>query len=368
MDAKKILSIIVFVFSIQLLFSQTWDIGTVSSGNWLSPVSKNFGTQKSFQFGDGTGTDTVWAKQVNTGKFIIGGNATNPGEVQFRELSGNGANWTVLKAATSITTNIGVTLWSSLPSTSEMVILGSTGLLSTQTIPTGGFTMTEKSANYTAVNGDYVVFISTSNDTLTLPASPSANDKVGVSIESITDSFIVVINRNGSLINNIAANVTLYLAGDALTLQYTTGNWVPIANGIQRHSAIMNRAAAQSIGSGSFVKIDFDTEETGDYGNLAYIACDCFKIRRSGRYTITLSGILSPATVLANYNQYIYKNGVTLREGNTTTNTTSGGGMYASTEDFVAGDIIQYYLFQNGTGAVNTNTDTRRMRMAIKEE
>ena len=78
----------------------------------------------------------------------------------------------------------------------------------------------------TAVAGrNYVL---TASLTLTLPASPSPGDRVGVQNSSATTTSIIA--RNGSNIMSLAENMTLDLLNTGITLMYAdaTRGWVLI--------------------------------------------------------------------------------------------------------------------------------------------
>lgn len=80
------------------------------------------------------------------------------------------------------------------------------------------------STNTTAVPGrNYVL---TASLTLTLPASPTAGDRVGVQNSSGTTTCVIA--RNGSNIMSLAENMTLDFLNTSITLMYAdaTRGWV----------------------------------------------------------------------------------------------------------------------------------------------
>ena len=91
---------------------------------------------------------------------------------------------------------------------------------------------TKKTASFTAVSGEgYFVDSGSSAITVTLPASPSANDIVSVSDYNGTASTnSITIARNGSNINGDAANLEISKADSAVTLVYVdaTVGWTSV--------------------------------------------------------------------------------------------------------------------------------------------
>ena len=91
---------------------------------------------------------------------------------------------------------------------------------------------TKKTASFTAVSGGgYFVDSGSSAITVTLPASPSANDIVSVSDYNGTASTnSITIARNSSNINGDAANLEISKADSAVTLVYVdaTVGWTSV--------------------------------------------------------------------------------------------------------------------------------------------
>ena len=89
---------------------------------------------------------------------------------------------------------------------------------------------------YTAVSGD-VLLIDTQNNpvTITLPASPSAGDKVSIMDASAAGGFgsnNVTVNRNSQPIRGAASNLTLSTNNQSIKLYYTnaTKGWQYVYN------------------------------------------------------------------------------------------------------------------------------------------
>ena len=90
---------------------------------------------------------------------------------------------------------------------------------------------TAKTASFTAVSGEgYFVDTTSGAITVTLPASPSAGDIVSVADYAGTaGTNNITIARNGSNVEGIAENATLFTNRDTITLIYVDGTqgWLP---------------------------------------------------------------------------------------------------------------------------------------------
>jgi len=84
---------------------------------------------------------------------------------------------------------------------------------------------TAKTASFTAANGEgYFVNTTSGIVTMTLPASPNAGDIVAFKDYANTfDTNNLIIERNGSLIGGTAANATISVEGQAVTMVYVDG-------------------------------------------------------------------------------------------------------------------------------------------------
>jgi hypothetical protein len=87
----------------------------------------------------------------------------------------------------------------------------------------GGGNFSTKTANYTAVSGD-ALFCNTSagSFTVTLPATPAANDRVTiVDLAGTFASYPVTVGRNGQLVMGLAEDMILNVANASVTLVYS---------------------------------------------------------------------------------------------------------------------------------------------------
>jgi hypothetical protein len=92
------------------------------------------------------------------------------------------------------------------------------------------YTVQEISTNTTAVKNNLYVF--TASLTLTLPASPSVGDKVGIANQSGTNTPVVA--RNGNLLIGIAEDLTIDVQNIAVEFIYSgaTEGWIMFADAI----------------------------------------------------------------------------------------------------------------------------------------
>lgn len=136
-----------------------------------------------------------------------------------------------------------------------------------------------------AITDAGIISCNNSSDiTRTLPDPATAEGlvfcylKVGNNTNTVT-----IATPSGSIIGN--HNSVLYLRSDAIALKSDGTNWHTIWTSLIPHIAKISRASAQSIGSGSAVKILFDTTVL-DQGGMVDIANSQVVIRRAGEYLV----------------------------------------------------------------------------------
>lgn len=129
-----------------------------------------------------------------------------------------------------------------------------------------------KTANYTAVAGELVQFDlsgASANVTMTLPASPTAGQQVGVTLLIGHATYNLVIALNSSAFRGGTDDIRYFdlcLAGDLLVLEYvdSTTGWVPVLDRIRPHEAQLHRttsatpAVALTV-NGGVVDLQFDS-------------------------------------------------------------------------------------------------------------
>ena len=110
---------------------------------------------------------------------------------------------------------------------------------------------TAKTANYTAAAGDLVVCDASGGAfTVTFPAAPSADDKIGVYVESGSFTLAVTIQGNGKTLANFGSSKTLQAPGDILIFQYDGTAWVTVSAGVSSTDYIV------TITDGTTVTLD----------------------------------------------------------------------------------------------------------------
>ena len=87
-------------------------------------------------------------------------------------------------------------------------------------------TYTRKTSNYTAVNGDAIIADTTAGSfTITLPASPSLGASVTIVDGNDWSQNNLTINRNGSLIEDLAQDLVFDLRGVKVEFIYDGTTW-----------------------------------------------------------------------------------------------------------------------------------------------
>lgn len=95
----------------------------------------------------------------------------------------------------------------------------------------GGMSWQVITANTAAVTGNGYLIVASSNVTLTLPASPSVGDKVGVKdADRKATTYTLTVARNGSNIEGSATDLVIDTDGSGFTLVYVnaTVGWVVV--------------------------------------------------------------------------------------------------------------------------------------------
>ena len=128
----------------------------------------------------------------------------------------------------------------------------------------GGLTVTAKTAGYTAANGDLVVCDATGGSfNVTMPASPTLDDRIGIYLEHGSASLVVTVQGNGKVLAEFGSAVALQTPGDLIVFQYDGAKWVIAANGIQTFS-LSALTAATVDEDADFVRLH-DGDATEDF-------------------------------------------------------------------------------------------------------
>lgn len=113
-----------------------------------------------------------------------------------------------------------------------------------------GLSISVISTNTTATAGTHY-HIDTSGVTLTLPASPSAGDEVGVSVDDFTD---VVVARNGSNIAEAAEDLTMDVSELYVLLRYVdaTQGWMIVQSSLTANTASIGLSVNSTVQTANF--------------------------------------------------------------------------------------------------------------------
>jgi hypothetical protein len=134
----------------------------------------------------------------------------------------------------------------------------------------GGLTVTAKTAGYTATTGDLVVCDATGGSfNVTMPASPTLDDRIGVYLEHGSASLVVTVQGNGKVLAEFGSAVALQTPGDLIVFQYDGAKWVIAANGIQTFS-LSALTAATVDEAADFVRLH-DGDATEDFEKRATV-------------------------------------------------------------------------------------------------
>jgi hypothetical protein len=128
----------------------------------------------------------------------------------------DGTSWNVVPANALLSTLEDVSLTS--PASGQVLQYDGT-----EWVNAAVFTTTVTATSTTASAGDHI-HVTAATQTITLPASPSAGDRVAVTVENFTDT---VVARNGNVIMDLAEDFTIDVANMGVTLIYTdaTNGW-----------------------------------------------------------------------------------------------------------------------------------------------
>lgn len=125
----------------------------------------------------------------------------------------DGASWNIVPPNAKLSTLEDVSLTS--PTSGQVLKYDGTEWVNDT--DAAGFTTTVTATSTTASVGDHI-HITAATQTITLPASPSAGDRVAVTVENFTDT---VVARNGNVIMDLAEDFTIDVANMGLTFIYT---------------------------------------------------------------------------------------------------------------------------------------------------
>lgn len=134
----------------------------------------------------------------------------------------------------------------------------------------GGLTITSKTTGYTAADGDLVSCDASGGAfTITMPASPSTDDRIGIYLENGSFTLAVTIQGNGNNLAEYGTSVALKTPGDLLMFQYDGSKWIIESNGLQTES--LDSLAAASIDEDDDGVRLYDGDAAEDYEKRASV-------------------------------------------------------------------------------------------------
>lgn len=209
-------------------------------------------------------------------------------------------------AASATTLNVLDTTQSTSTNTGALIVSGGAGIAKDVYIGgdlvVGGSiqeVITNKTASYTAVAGDHVVYdlsAATVGATLTLPATPAAGDVVKVTLKSENASAAICVTpaRNGSTIDGGTAaefenyNI-LWRSGDTVTFRcIASGAWITESRQIANRFAMRAYSGTQRTGLSGWNTVILDTESYDHNANFN-TSTYTYTFPISGRYALNCS-------------------------------------------------------------------------------
>ena len=155
-----------------------------------------------------------------------------------------------------------------------------------------------KSGTYTAASGQLVIATAGTSWTLSLPASPSANARVGVYLAGVTGTSVLTVDGGSKSIGQGGTTLNMYVYGDRLELVYSGTAWVVVGGELSSHICSIQQTGMTRAAPGiSFQTIAYNTT-LQDRGGLQNVAANRIDIRRSGNYRIRLQALFGQVAPL----------------------------------------------------------------------
>lgn len=196
--------------------------------------------------------------------------------------------------------------------------------------------------------------------TVSLPTAATAGQWVGLRLAASNTDFVTVNTTGGQLIDG--ASTILLWAGESVTFVADGTNWVVVAAKWRPLKASMWQAAGQTVPSTTWTKITLDSAGVDNSGKMADVTNHRVVIQRTNLYTVSpgiywaqLAANVGRAITLASKNGAPGV-GTTVTQGEETLTTGDYGSVAAFpvTVSLAAGDVLELYGNQMGTGSENT--------------
>jgi len=169
----------------------------------------------------------------------------------------------------------------------------------------GGIDYISKSANYTASAGEGIIAdTSSASWTLTLPASPSVGDRIGIIDPSDWSENNLIVARNGSTIEGLTENLICNLTGAKATLLYVGDTWTvdctPGPGGVSENLIVSNHRYGNT--ASAITSVGFTSNHEGNnaatlQNNDGYdVSVDVFNVRDAWPTTYASNGRYSAPT------------------------------------------------------------------------
>ena len=325
----------------------TWTI----DNNVVTPAKLDDGAANSvLGRAGGTAGDRADISAVNGG---------GPGVLAFNDGT-NTLGWVQATAAGVFTTD-GSDVFCSIPGVNLFLASGTLSACSAVATITADTTL--DGTHHTVLCNN-----SAADITVTLPPAASHTGRIYKVKKINVATKLVTIDGSAAETIDGAATLVLYIQYDYVQIQSNGSNWHVVADGRRAHSGKMRRTAAQSINSATATKIAWDNEDL-DYGGIAdSVTNDRFDIKRSGRYAVHAAWQSSGSPTV--HQCWIYINGVAIANS-VFTDATAGSTFsneVSALLDLVAGDYLEFYVYQNTGSAQNTITTLgQQPRMEVWE-
>lgn len=215
-----------------------------------------------------------------------------------------------------------------------------------------------------AVNTLYTVDMSawaTADRTYTLPATAAVGDRIGVMVTAGDASHELKLTAGtGDTLNGIAGGTEwsrLFITNEIVVMRCVVANttWVVEVDRRIPSVASVVKTSAQSISTGSFVKVTVSTSEI-DVGNCADTSNNRITIRRAGRYVVgafcRLDNLADGKSIVVG----IGVGGTVVARGQGMSSLATGAVGTAALCPLVlaAGDQVEVYVYHDNVSSINT--------------